>query len=220
MAFQNVAQPPSAVPGDFHSRGRLCYLENRRCLDMRRILPVLITGSLWLGIIVPTVPGRVNKIWPTLERQFHQLPIEARRLIGPLFWLHGDESPRAAGDVRRQGGRGRQRLFYRRKPPAQRLAGAGLVSRPGDLPGGGQAAPFEDVDLRRKVVAQPGHRRQGAAALRRQTSGGRGRRRGRTSRVGRRRLRRPALHRRGGRPRHGRRQDRRRQPYRLGAAHP
>jgi hypothetical protein len=28
-----------------------------------------------------------------LERQFQQLPIEARRLVGPLFWLHGDESP-------------------------------------------------------------------------------------------------------------------------------
>ena len=28
----------------------------------------------------------------TLERQFRELPIEARRLIGPLFWLHGDES--------------------------------------------------------------------------------------------------------------------------------
>lgn len=27
-----------------------------------------------------------------LERQFRELPIEARRLTGPLFWLHGDES--------------------------------------------------------------------------------------------------------------------------------
>jgi hypothetical protein len=29
---------------------------------------------------------------PTLEKQFRELPAEARRLTGPLFWLHGDES--------------------------------------------------------------------------------------------------------------------------------
>ena len=28
----------------------------------------------------------------TLEKQFRELPMEARRLTGPLFWLHGDES--------------------------------------------------------------------------------------------------------------------------------
>jgi hypothetical protein len=31
--------------------------------------------------------------WPALEGQFHALPREARRLTGPLFWLHGDETP-------------------------------------------------------------------------------------------------------------------------------
>ena len=92
MAFQDVAQPSAAVPWDFHSPGRLCYLENRRCRDMNRILPVLITASLWLGIIVPTMRADQQDM-ATLERQFHQLPIEARRLTGPLFWLHGDESP-------------------------------------------------------------------------------------------------------------------------------
>ncbi|HUT14135.1 MAG TPA: glycosyl hydrolase [Thermoguttaceae bacterium] len=30
--------------------------------------------------------------WADIERQFRELPIEARRLTGPLFWLHGDES--------------------------------------------------------------------------------------------------------------------------------
>jgi len=30
---------------------------------------------------------------PTLEQRFRELPLEARRLTGPLFWLHGDESP-------------------------------------------------------------------------------------------------------------------------------
>jgi hypothetical protein len=28
-----------------------------------------------------------------VEGQFRTLPMEARRLTGPLFWLHGDESP-------------------------------------------------------------------------------------------------------------------------------
>ncbi len=28
-----------------------------------------------------------------LERQFRELPMEAHRLTGPLFWLHGDETP-------------------------------------------------------------------------------------------------------------------------------
>jgi hypothetical protein len=28
----------------------------------------------------------------SLERQFRELPIDARRLTGPLFWLHGDET--------------------------------------------------------------------------------------------------------------------------------
>jgi hypothetical protein len=30
--------------------------------------------------------------FPALEHQFRALPIEARQLTGPLFWLHGDES--------------------------------------------------------------------------------------------------------------------------------
>jgi hypothetical protein len=59
---------------------------------MRRILPVLIVGSLWLGTIAPATPAEQQDM-TALERQFHQLPMEARRLTGPLFWLHGDESP-------------------------------------------------------------------------------------------------------------------------------
>jgi len=33
-----------------------------------------------------------------LERQFRELPMEARRLTGPLFWLHGDEPPELLED--------------------------------------------------------------------------------------------------------------------------
>ncbi len=31
--------------------------------------------------------------WPAIERDFRELPMEARRFTGPLFWLHGDETP-------------------------------------------------------------------------------------------------------------------------------
>lgn len=30
--------------------------------------------------------------WAELERQFVEMPMEARRLTGPLFWLHGDDN--------------------------------------------------------------------------------------------------------------------------------
>jgi hypothetical protein len=31
--------------------------------------------------------------WSQLAQHFRELPMEARRLTGPLFWLHGDETP-------------------------------------------------------------------------------------------------------------------------------
>jgi hypothetical protein len=38
-------------------------------------------------IAVPARPGA----WAAIEQQFHEIPMEARRLTGPLFWLHGDD---------------------------------------------------------------------------------------------------------------------------------
>ena len=48
---------------------------------------------LFLGVfaIVPTYAAE-DEI-SLLERQFRELPIDARRQTGPLLWLHGDESP-------------------------------------------------------------------------------------------------------------------------------
>jgi len=37
--------------------------------------------------------AQLTEDWAGLERCFRELPMEARRLTGPLFWLHGDESP-------------------------------------------------------------------------------------------------------------------------------
>ncbi len=52
---------------------------------------LLLTSSLCLGAVVSTALAAPEDV-ASLEQQFHQLPTEARRLTGPLFWLHGDES--------------------------------------------------------------------------------------------------------------------------------
>ncbi len=55
---------------------------------MNRVLyriPVLITAAVSCA---PAGEGN----WEKLESDFRRLPMTARRLTGPLFWLHGDES--------------------------------------------------------------------------------------------------------------------------------
>ena len=47
---------------------------------------VALLGAANLGI------NAAETDWAGLEKQFRELPPEARRQIGPLFWLHGDES--------------------------------------------------------------------------------------------------------------------------------
>ena len=52
---------------------------------------ILATAACILGISVSR--GAAGELsMESLERRFRQLPPEARRLTGPLFWLHGDES--------------------------------------------------------------------------------------------------------------------------------
>ena len=46
---------------------------------------------LLFGALMPPAWAAEDEM-AALERQFRELPIEARRLTGPLFWLHGDES--------------------------------------------------------------------------------------------------------------------------------
>ena len=66
---------------------------------MRPSLPSL---SAWLCASLCVLggaacrPARAETPEPDIgqvEKQFRELPMEARRLTGPLFWLHGDESP-------------------------------------------------------------------------------------------------------------------------------
>jgi hypothetical protein len=56
-------------------------------------------GAVAIGLLVTiTSPATTRGQGPAkpvddLERTFREVPMEARRLTGPLFWLHGDESP-------------------------------------------------------------------------------------------------------------------------------
>ncbi len=56
---------------------------------MKRVLAIL-TGGVCLSLLVSAARAAEGEL-SALERQFHQLPLDARRLTGPLFWLHGDE---------------------------------------------------------------------------------------------------------------------------------
>ncbi len=48
--------------------------------------------ALASGLIACGVAGGAEVSMEALEQQFRTLPLDARRLTGPLFWLHGDES--------------------------------------------------------------------------------------------------------------------------------
>ncbi|MBP6965295.1 MAG: hypothetical protein KBC96_12920, partial [Armatimonadetes bacterium] len=45
-----------------------------------------------LALVAGLVSAADEPSWSTLERQFREMPMEARRLTGPLFWLHGDDN--------------------------------------------------------------------------------------------------------------------------------
>lgn len=56
----------------------------------RRALATL-ASLCWIQAAT-TAAGGAEPNFATLENQFRELPLEARALTGPLFWLHGDES--------------------------------------------------------------------------------------------------------------------------------
>jgi len=55
-----------------------------------------LTFSLMIGDMLPNAiaPARAGGLADSAsqERRFREVPLESRRLLGPLFWLHGDES--------------------------------------------------------------------------------------------------------------------------------
>ena len=56
-----------------------------------KCLFAILTCGLCFGLFASAGAAGEDD-FASLERQFRELPIEARRLTGPLFWLHGDES--------------------------------------------------------------------------------------------------------------------------------
>jgi len=69
------------------------------------LVPVLLCAACSVPTSRADEPGHAS----ALERDFRELPMSARRLTGPLFWLHGDESPellRAELDKVAEGGNG------------------------------------------------------------------------------------------------------------------
>lgn len=57
----------------------------RCCSKMQLVLIAIVLFCV--AFAGQAEPGMVE-----IEKQFRELPMEARRLTGPLFWLHGDES--------------------------------------------------------------------------------------------------------------------------------
>ncbi|MFO7974905.1 MAG: glycosyl hydrolase [Candidatus Hydrogenedentota bacterium] len=53
---------------------------------------VVSTVLIQTGAVVPVFQAAAEPTLADLEQAFTELPMEARRLTGPLFWLHGDES--------------------------------------------------------------------------------------------------------------------------------
>ena len=49
-------------------------------------------GMSLLLLGAAALPGQEPDIGH-IEKLFRTMPMEARRLTGPLFWLHGDETP-------------------------------------------------------------------------------------------------------------------------------
>jgi len=49
-------------------------------------------ARIWIGIVMLLLSQMSLQGADTLEEQFRELPMEARRLTGPLFWMHGDEN--------------------------------------------------------------------------------------------------------------------------------
>ncbi len=53
-----------------------------------RHIPVMMLFTLVAGLLSAAQEPSIHEV----ERQFRELPMEARRLTGPLFWMHGDET--------------------------------------------------------------------------------------------------------------------------------
>lgn len=59
---------------------------------MIKRLMIFMAFATWVSASVTSSARSGEPSIATVEKQFRELPMEAKRLTGPLFWLHGDES--------------------------------------------------------------------------------------------------------------------------------
>lgn len=59
---------------------------------MKTSLPATRSVILGLLLALPLAARATEPQLSALEQQFRELPMDAKRLTGPLFWLHGDET--------------------------------------------------------------------------------------------------------------------------------
>lgn len=59
---------------------------------MKRTAFFFVVSLMFLTVMPNAKISAAETEKPSLERQFRELPMEAKQLTGPLFWLHGDES--------------------------------------------------------------------------------------------------------------------------------
>ena len=48
--------------------------------------------NICLALFLPALGWAAEPPMAALEKQFREMPMEARRSTGPLFWMHGDET--------------------------------------------------------------------------------------------------------------------------------
>ena len=53
---------------------------------------MLVVVVAWVGLAGLSAAELKEPEWSTVEKQFRELPMDARHLTGPLFWMHGTES--------------------------------------------------------------------------------------------------------------------------------
>jgi len=86
--------------------------------------PTLLTAGVLAFAAIQSLSAK-DPAWTDLEKKFDTLPPEARRLTGPLFWMHGDETPaQLTGELQKtvEGGNG---TFTAESRPHQDWLGEG-----------------------------------------------------------------------------------------------
>jgi alpha-L-rhamnosidase len=64
-------------------------------LQTMKILTRMTLGAIWASLsiaLASLTSGAGEPSIAAVEKQFRELPMEARRLTGPLFWMHGTET--------------------------------------------------------------------------------------------------------------------------------